>query len=1795
MLKIIVFALFLHYISAFSLDFSINTHHPLNGLFFSIGNMSPAIPGGGTISVFIKVNEFGRVQQKWGDLESLVVFDMDSGITTYDFEIYVSRDSVLMYHTAVSYDIAQDCKRMGFASENCFFGNLTVDDSPTDSPTEAAVFDDETPQTTLPCQNIHATIVADNMPRFPDDHSVVATLLIDSKENMGLFRWIVSVNGQRPMLWSPSDSPYTFKLAANTDYSAVVTVSRKIEGYPDTVSDFICTATTQVLKALPPLSIRFIAPVQPFNCGDFLLFRVAIVNKFATPIPTPTTTKRLAAVKRVSEFEYILENGMLYDDLDIQFDFGETRIVMTDITRIVQGGLMAPALVFDVAYTPDSESTSPLACSADSYSPDGIVVTNTGPLPTKYTTSSQTTESIPQMNTIPYGGSATKIYETVVVWNGVCPNVTLFVPARYHIALEVNVTDDMQIHVANDIPELSVRHAINNTLYTVVSSIYYTLSMEYTGCQITNSLLVDYTKYPPQMHIDGVQLRGSHHEISVSTADAASCYVASEPPSSKSKGRKSHVLYVNEMGTYVVVCRSAWGVEAQKLVHVGRDLADNSQLMQSDAMNTTRFLKCPVAMHPGGAINYEYIKANWIGDSVSDIIVWNEATFESTSLNLERPIYMARNVGTYVFDVIDNATKTHYFSSTLPFVLSEPALSADDFVSKIAKYPSCDDLSDGVVVLHFPKGIAIDIVVVSCASCVVHVQPEIDIDVEMGMATIGNLPYFEAMVLEVSILDTPCRFDKPIEMPRQRETVVAQLLYTPTCNTNDHTVIALDRFGNQMHPDKYAMTFSWGESSAWTVPRDQVVSGATVVAYLEVSVSPTCKSNATLKFTALRPPVVTVSHAESLPVFCPNASDAKLVARSNIARGSSVVWTDENNNIVRDPSKVPGGHTYTATVRTGTCVTSDSIYVAPKTRYQMDYHTSIVYGSANLASIVIDGVHAPEVQRFVGEMLKSEDRVFLHDTADGSGDSSLNNIPEGRVLDILIPYPDAYAAQQAHLGFCDTPWRVNIGEPAVVATYSAMVRKHATLEQSIYDYPHDILAKAQYEMRTNTLMDQTTLVERYMARDGEVRAEIVYHMIAAPETLKVRRSVNADEIKIVIQASSLPPPHPDVAGTTSLSTSALYVTVYVHGVDDPSEYVVENELGEAFYLRESTLDYWTYVIRDIALAKNSRNELELVYAGAEKRTANTMQQQQQQQRISVQTFPVTPLSVSCIVVLEPSSVYSLDGKIRVSIGGGQAPFVVEWSDDPNVATLTNSSVVNRNGLGVGIYGVTVIDSAFGAENAAKCSVNMHATSDFGFRIVSLTTDTPTGCAPYVEMVIHASVADGTAALVAAWNTLSESAITSCSDGRMGVVANALDITTTVYGSGRWRVAICSTTNLLVTSNGQDQYIESTTNNTFPLAIANATLGETCTEPSDNSTLTTKTPVTLVITYPTGSISIYREGSVPVTGTLAVDGNSSVASIYGLATGMHTLTVYDERLCASFVDVMVNNTGLEICGTCNRSDTFCQDQCKLPYGNNTCLYDCIIDGLDAMKDANQSSILFETTYCLDRGRRLVGNIENDLSDAYARANVTSKAWTANKTLDSLIFGDSTAFVLNTELVIFESCAFVGKNALANVNTAEFYDCGSYADSRVTVTVAAFSNVTIRVLNGSQLGTVSLRGPLRPDGFSFEFGADGSDHIEHAELQISFSRGSNVTNMTVICAMFAKYDNDEFGSISVNGGTAYTALMADDICASFGGIVTPKKTLADNVPAKSIIMAIVVVEFVMVLFGSIMSVKRVEMKI
>jgi len=722
--------------------------------------------------------------------------------------------------------------------------------------------------------------------------------------------------------------------------------------------------------------------------------------------------------------------------------------------------------------------------------------------------------------------------------------------------------------------------------------------------------------------------------------------------------------------------------------------------------------------------------------------------------------------------------------------------------------------------------------------------------------------------------------------------------------------------------------------------------------------------------------------------------------------------------------------------------------------------------------------------------------------------------------------------------------------PIVVTSTNTMTRL------STVDYIIPTKNASVIKINSTMSMDKKQIKETYVDYFGAWTADMTY-LVEEEENMysRHRREITTgndddddDSVTFVIQPSILPAPP-----ITMLLSPVVKInkgekksmTIYIHGIDDPSKYKMTMNGNKVLFIKSTTSSiFWNFVCTDVVMEADKTYSFDLSLVG--KRNSR-------RSATSIQTYSMVPMSIKCTITLLPSSIFSSDGQALIFINGGEPSYIFVWNDLP--ATInTSDTAVYRSGMGIGVYKLTVIDSEIGMGNQLSCILNVYANTANVFHIDSINSDVPTGCAPSVEMVVHATVSHGIPVSIGAWNLDNgESAISTCCDGRLQTITDTLNIFTIVSEPGHWRIAICSDTYLLVTSNGQDQYLPPLVNDTLPLSVSSITVGETCSM-DGNVTFITKIPVSFVISDAVGAITITRDGSTPVNGII-YDGLFITVPL--LSTGLHTLMIEDERQCPQMFNVQVNFTGFEICGTCNSSDTFCQDQCKVPYGNNDCLYDCVIESISTIKDGNLSSIVFETEYCLNRNMTVIG-ATSDL--VYRNMNITSAVFTPVKTISSLNFGPNTFISYCSNYIYLIDSTFTSTvinrlclNTLVNI-----------IGSSGSVTVYGTDVV---VSNQSSIDFLGIYGHFH------ELFVDETSHITRLNIQkMLFSQ--NITNVTTICHLFQDYSN-QIDYISIDNGPYIGSLQSDNFCVTTGGVVITKKKPPKDIIHENVIIPTVIV--------------------
>lgn len=174
----------------------------------------------------------------------------------------------------------------------------------------------------------------------------------------------------------------------------------------------------------------------------------------------------------------------------------------------------------------------------------------------------------------------------------------------------------------------------------------------------------------------------------------------------------------------------------------------------------------------------------------------------------------------------------------------------------------------------------------------------------------------------------------------------------------------------------------------------------------------------------------------SAPLFCPNVSDAQISFRGLNFAGV-VTHNNKSNYSTRNIKNLyingigPGLHTFTYTA--SECSGSASLYVRYKDRYDVEARLKIDTNDDKATITLIPG---GEFDVFYADMFDPKDRQFVRD--DGHGSPVLVDVPTGYVINITVPYPEAYFYIKND--FCEQKMQVS---PGLRITESELLQYHA--------------------------------------------------------------------------------------------------------------------------------------------------------------------------------------------------------------------------------------------------------------------------------------------------------------------------------------------------------------------------------------------------------------------------------------------------------------------------------------------------------------------------------------------------------------------------------------------------------------------------------------------------------------------------------------------------------------------------------------------------------------------------------
>ena len=577
--------------------------------------------------------------------------------------------------------------------------------------------------------------------------------------------------------------------------------------------------------------------------------------------------------------------------------------------------------------------------------------------------------------------------------------------------------------------------------------------------------------------------------------------------------------------------------------------------------------------------------------------------------------------------------------------------------------------------------------------------------------------------------------------------------------------------------------------------------------------------------------------------------------------------------------------------------------------------------------------------------------------------------------------------------------------------------------------------------------------------------------------------------------------------------------------------------------------------------------------------------------IMVNTFDMTPVRVTCNIGLLPSSIYSYDGTLQITMTGGQPPYFILWADLAeavyfnNTPQYTNTYTYTRSQVGIGIYYATVIDSLFQLANATgltSCSFTVYSNLDPTLRVSLVDTSLPSGCYSQTRSLVTVALSTGgnagipTVTGIGTWEVNTQSPITSCSDGRMRAV-NITNPDLTVYISvGEWRVALCLVGTTIISTPQVSTSYAILANETSPLTIYNVTDGQTC----DVNGTVTKVEATFEIDYPFVEPLVVMDGDrmIDARVTVYVDEAKSkvkILRVNNLSTGDHTIIVYDARNCATTQMVQMVDTGFAQCGNCNISDFSCLDACGVPFGNNTCLYDCVID----RQVVNPIYIAFEIQNCVDNGTTVVATGDADpiyfdlIFSNISKVNMSNFKWMndgsvyllptnstcpSNATFGSIWFYNFYLLIGGVTMNV-PKCNYAVLS-FSNLTSQIFTHATRGGEPFLTLnmTSSQTSVVTFALYNTPILNTLIVQGVSGAGNLNFTFDVYSQILLLAFEGYTNTSKGSNVT---LICYYFEHYPT-YIEYISVNDGEP---VNVDDalatICSSTG--VSVHKSLRKNV--------------------------------
>lgn len=546
---------------------------------------------------------------------------------------------------------------------------------------------------------------------------------------------------------------------------------------------------------------------------------------------------------------------------------------------------------------------------------------------------------------------------------------------------------------------------------------------------------------------------------------------------------------------------SAYPCAVHRTVTVGNVYEPDEIFVLGERSSGTRQLLCPWSINSesGGAAqgdshDFELAETFALMHPMDTLRyrVWNSATQTVADGHLyeeagkTKGYYMLPEPGTYTGELTVSTAGGGTCTYFMPdYTVVDAMYTPASFIIEVDRYPTCLHSDDGAVYIRYPENVPVEHKIVECvgwdvdaAPCQIPESMRLSREPKTGGLVVPDVPFLRTLTIQFDVMGS-CRFSKTFAFPPPMFLYphISEIVYEPSCDRmHDLYAVHTDQNNHTHHGAATATTVY-----AWTVrplgarhsaaheynSHAIVVDSLTTTGYsVDVEVrynDGRCVSTAHLDLRPedmFHPPTVAFkpmkmnSAAQSLPVFCPGASDGQLVAELDPPQepGTTVVWAKNAVNMNVGNISFPrpdltmahslGSGTYVVmyaltSERWGlSCVAEDQITIHPKTRYNSEalirVHNAPCnggLGSAEILPVNNRDLLEPEFALFRSSMVADqESRAYIGDT--GSGSSKITGVPNGHTMRLLIAYPDTYVHRPAP--FCAVPLDITFARAAPI-------------------------------------------------------------------------------------------------------------------------------------------------------------------------------------------------------------------------------------------------------------------------------------------------------------------------------------------------------------------------------------------------------------------------------------------------------------------------------------------------------------------------------------------------------------------------------------------------------------------------------------------------------------------------------------------------------------------------------------------------------------------------------------------